>query len=88
MAGVKFQKGSPEWYMFQDYWRLCQKFWIPEDGDKYWDDLTGEASAFWMKHKNMPLAKYMALAFIDSQDGQYRTLRGSVKEGTDNSPGK
>lgn len=72
MAGVKFEKGSREWYMFQDCWKLCQKYWIPEDNDGYWDAVVRESSEFMKKYEDVVMAREMALAFIESLEKQYR----------------
>ncbi|MCI9201470.1 MAG: hypothetical protein HFI03_13970 [Lachnospiraceae bacterium] len=66
MARVKFEKGSCEWYMFQDYWKLCQKFWFPEDNNEYWDEVIKETNDFYKKYKEIELAENIALAFINT----------------------
>lgn len=50
MASKKFGKGSPEWNMFQDYWKLCQEFWIPEDTDEYWEQFIDSGNNFLEKN--------------------------------------
>lgn len=70
MASVKFEKGSSEWYMFQEYWKLCQKFWIPEDNDEYWEEVVKETNDFYEKYKDINLGKEIALAFLKSIDNQ------------------
>lgn len=74
MASVKFEKGSREWYMFQDYWKLCQKYWIPEDNDKYWDDIVKESGDFMKKYRDIRLSKELALILIDNLE---KLIRGS-----------
>lgn len=69
---MKFEKGSGEWNMFRDYWKLCQKFWIPEDNDKYWKDVIRETDDFYKKYKNIGLGKGISIAFIDTLDKQCR----------------
>lgn len=71
MAEVKFDKGSEEWMMFVEYWQMCQKFWKPEDSDKYWQELINAINEFYEKFKHIPLAKKLALAFGDTQDEIY-----------------
>ena len=39
MAEVKFSKGSEEFVLFGEFYKLCQKHWKPEENQKYWDDL-------------------------------------------------
>lgn len=62
MGAQKFEKGSEEWQMFMDYWELCQKHWIPDDTDEYWQGLIDGINAFYKKH-NTPFARglYYAL---------------------------
>ena len=68
MAQVRFQKGSEEWLMFMDYWNLCQNFWKEESGDDYWQSAIDSANAFITKYAEIPLAKNMAIAFLNTQE--------------------
>ena len=38
-AEQRFVKGTEEYVMFNDFWKLCQSFWMPEDSDDYWKKL-------------------------------------------------
>ena len=70
MASTKFQKDSEEWLMFQDFYRLCQKFWFPEDAKlnkAYWEELMVEAGEFAEKYNQNEFAKRLALAFLGFQ---------------------
>ena len=79
MASKKFSKGSEEWLMFTDYWTLCQKLWIVEDDDNYWNDLIDSVNEFYEKYKSIPLAKELALAFCNAQDLAYKPSNRRVK---------
>lgn len=72
MASVKFEKGSSEWYMFQEYWKLCQKFWIPEDNDDYWEEVVKETDDFYKKYKNIILTKGIVLALVECLEKSYK----------------
>lgn len=72
MAAVKFQKGSEEWQLFMDYWNLCQKYWQTEDTDEYWDELIHEMTLFAEKYDKCAFAVNLALAFIETQDTNYK----------------
>lgn len=72
MASVKFVKGSPEWYMFQDYWKLCQKFWIPENNDKYWDDVVKESREFLQKYENITFSINLIIALLDNLESRIK----------------
>ena len=51
MAEVKFEKGSEEWEMFMDFWKMCQKHWIPDETEEYWIALADDINEFYKKHK-------------------------------------
>lgn len=75
MASVKFEKDSHEWHMFQDYWKLCQKFWVPENNDEYWKAIVRETDDFYEKYKDITLSKKIALAFVDAVDEKLKTMK-------------
>ena len=76
MARVKFEKNSCEWYMFQDYWKLCQKFWIPENSNEYWDAVIKETNDFYKKYKDIELAKNISLAFFNTLSDISKKIMG------------
>ena len=77
MASVKFQKGSKEWNMFRDYWNLCQKFWIPEDSEDYWNLVLKESIEFKKKYESLPLANEIRLVLLEHL---FREAKKEVKE--------
>lgn len=72
MAEVKFQKGSDEWTLFQDYYRLIQKYYIPESNDSYWDDVVEEMDGFCEKYKQVPLARKIAMEFLKTMEEELK----------------
>lgn len=46
MASKKFDKSTPEWQMFQDYWKICQQYAEPEQDSEYWSNLVKAADDF------------------------------------------
>ena len=76
MAGVKFEKGSKEWEMFMDFWKLCQKHWVPEETEEYWSTLADDIDTFYKKHKN-PFARKLYWAF--HKELEERMKGGTVK---------
>lgn len=62
MAAVKFEKGSEEWMMFQDFYKLTQEMYIPEDTRKYWDELYNKMVAFTDKYNGHKFAIELAIA--------------------------
>lgn len=63
MAERKFTKGCPEWLMFQEYYQLVQKYYLPESNDKYLEESVDAFRDFAKKYKNIPLAKHLGVAF-------------------------
>jgi len=64
MASCRFGKESEEFSMFADYWNICQKFWVPECSDEYWEDLIAELNEFEKKYCKISLARKLANALL------------------------
>ena len=65
MASAKFPKGSDEFEMFTDYWNLCQKYWIPENNEEYWDTALAEIDAFAKKYGMTKFARGLGSALVN-----------------------
>jgi hypothetical protein len=79
MAAAKFTKDSREFAMFNAYWHLCQKFWVIENDDGYWESLIAETDKFAKDFSDVPLARQIILAFIELKDNEDKERR---KNGT------
>ena len=77
MAAVKFDKGSEEWMMFMDFWKLCQKHWEPEDNDRYWDNLIKDCDDFFKKYKEIPMSRNLACALSESLEKEYKKRKSN-----------
>ena len=77
MASKKFNKGSEEWIMFTDFWNLCQKYWIVEDSDAYWESVIRSANDFQKKYNHILLSRRLALAFVDALEDSFKK-RGDI----------
>ena len=77
MAGVRFEKNSPEWKMFNEYWKICQKYWLPEDSDAYWQSLTDETVAFGEKYDKVSkgFSIKISLALLDELQEKHRDVK-------------
>jgi hypothetical protein len=75
MASERFEKTSPEWMMFQDYWKLCQKYWIADGSDKYWEQLIRETNEFCEKYKNIRLSREIGTGLISSKEYEYKNAK-------------
>ena len=63
--------------MFRDYWNLCQKFWIPEDSEEYWNLVLKESIEFKKKYESLPLANEIRLVLLEHL---FREAKKEVKE--------
>lgn len=52
--------------MFQEYWNLCQKFWIPENNDEYWDTVIKETNKFMKKYESEIFSKEIGMSFLET----------------------
>lgn len=66
MAEKRFVKGSEEWVIFQDFYKLCQSVWIIEDSDEYWYHVKNELDIFWKKYKGDIFAKYLGFSLLNT----------------------
>lgn len=76
MASVKFEKGSEEWMMFQDFWKLCQEYWNVEDNDDYWKNLIADCDCFYKKYKEISIARNLVYALSNSLEQSYKQMKG------------
>lgn len=67
MAEKKFIRGSEEWLMFQDFWKLCQGIWIPEDTEEYTRDAADRVDAFYEEYRT-DFAKDLIRVLMDEID--------------------
>ena len=77
MAGMRFEKGSEEWRMFTDFWALCQKYWIPDNTDEYWDSFIRESNDFCDKYKGVTDGIFpakLAMAILDAKEEERKKL--------------
>ena len=77
MASKKFNKGSEEWMMFTDFWNLCEKYWIVEDSDDYWESVVRSSNEFYKKYNHILLSKRLSLAFVGAMEDAFKK-RGDI----------
>lgn len=73
MAGMRFEKNSKEWQMFTDFWSLCQKFWVAENSDEYWNNFICAANQFCDKHKGS-FPQKLAMAILETKEEERKLL--------------
>lgn len=74
MAAVKFLKGSEEWMMFMDFWKICQEYWEPEDNQEYWKNVSESVMEFSKTYGSIVFARMMALVFMDFVEDKARKM--------------
>lgn len=78
MASKRFQNGSEEWQMINDFLRLLQQFWEVESSDSnYWQEMIDKCCEFREKYKDFDevFATTFSLAFIDYLDEKARGVK-------------
>lgn len=60
MAALQFEKDTEERSMFTDLWELCQKYWIAEKTDEYWDSFLKDIEEFETKHPGELMERWMS----------------------------
>ena len=75
----EFAKNSEERQMFVDYWNLCQKHWVPEDSDKYWNELNKDVYAFLDKHAGIEMSSHLGVALVDALQEKEQKMFGKKR---------
>lgn len=76
MAEKRFVKGSEEWVIFQDFYKLCQSIWIIEGNDIYWDHVKDEVDGFLERYEGDVFAKYLAFALLNTLEEKEKNRKG------------
>ncbi len=63
-------KGTIEFEMFQEYWKIYQAFHIVEDTDQYWQGLINTLNSFAKKYDKY--AYRLAMAYLYLKDDEYQ----------------
>lgn len=79
MAAVKFPKGSEEWMMFGDLYKLMQDYWEPEDTDEYWTSLVSATKEFHNKYQT-EVSKELALAIVIAMEKKWQAKESNNKQ--------
>lgn len=64
----QIEKGSEEWQMFGDFYKLYQEFAIPEETPEYWKKVFKACADFGEKYAavSQELSKSMAIALLEN----------------------
>lgn len=88
MAAKNIAKGSEEWMMFQDFFKLSQEVWEPEDTDEYWEWAKDKAYEFYQKYKT-PYAREFAAGLMIALESvcKERKEKNDTEKGNESSTG-
>ena len=64
MGSVKLLKGSEEFEMFQDHWKMMQSVWSVENTKEYWEKVVEDTDRFYRKYQT-EFSKELALALAN-----------------------
>lgn len=68
-----FKQDSVERAMFIDYWTICQKHWLAEDNDDYWEKVVVDINEFDKKYtKQCPFASRLVTTLVEYLEDQVR----------------
>lgn len=63
----KLEKQDKEWQMFNDYYKIYQDFYVPEDNDEYWETLVDVSCEFVNKY-NTNFARNIIIEYMESRE--------------------
>ena len=67
MSAIKLQKGTEEFEMFRDYWKMLEENWGVEDSEAYWNKVIEDTDAFYRKYET-EFSKELALALLNEPE--------------------
>lgn len=80
MASKAFSKDTKEREMFVEFWEICQKYWIPEQSDKYWESVINATDALNEKYKDVhPAVSEIITGFICGLEKKYKEMKTDVE---------
>lgn len=83
MGTVKLQKGTEEFEMFRDYWKMLEENWDVKDSEVYWNKVIEDTDAFYRTYKT-EFSKELALALtaeLERRAKNEKTLQSYNRKG-------
>lgn len=68
----KIEKGTEEFVMFSDFYKLIQDYYAAEPSDEFFEEVKNKVDEFHKKYENIPLSKHLAIALLDNLAEQKR----------------
>lgn len=70
----KIEKGTEEFVMFSDFYKIIQDYYIVESDDKFFEEVKEKMDEFLKKYQNIPIAKHLAIAILENLAEQERSM--------------
>ena len=68
MASKQLPRGTPEFEMFGEFYKMYQEFHEVEESDEYWDGFIQRSHEIISKYGEVPFCRQMIRAFSDYQE--------------------
>lgn len=72
------RRGEKEFDMMADLWRLYKAFYIPEDTDEYWTELTKARDDFAEKYKSKLAEDLVMDIYIELERRYKQMFKGAI----------
>lgn len=69
---MALERGTEEFELFGEYFKLCKKYWDVKDTDEYWKELVQAVKDFPKKYNNDDFAVALAIAFVNTQSKRHK----------------
>ena len=66
--------------MFMEFWWLCQKYWIPEQNNEWWDEALREMDLFEKKYGSTVFVRKLCMALITRLEDEHQEQMAKGKE--------
>ena len=75
MATKKFEKGSEEWQLFNDYYKFRQQFYEADNNEEWFQGMVNAGDELISKYANTSIAKYaQSLVLSHLEDVELRWM--------------
>lgn len=74
MSAIKLQKGTEEFEMFRDYWKMLEENWGVEDTEIYWNKVIEDTKAFYGRYQT-EFSKELALTLINELERRAKSAK-------------
>lgn len=71
---MALEKGTEEFEMFGDFFKICKKYWNLNDTESYWSGLEKEVEEFCQKYSGDIFSQKLIFSFVESQEIKRRKM--------------